>query len=58
MPRASRVVTTLQLHVTSNNARAIRFYERHGFVKNGEQFPYRNDPTLLEHVMTRDVTKP
>lgn len=44
-------VRTLILTVTSSNDRAIRFYERLGFVKTGNTEPYPNDPALFEYEM-------
>ena len=32
----------LDLHVNKDNARAIRFYEKHGFVVSGEAFNWRS----------------
>ncbi|KAI9129645.1 N-acetyltransferase [Acaryochloris sp. CCMEE 5410] len=46
-------VITLILTVTSSNDRAIRFYERLGFVKTGNIEPYPNDPALFEYEMVR-----
>lgn len=45
----------LDLFVTSNNERAIQFYERLGFSMTGQSIPYVNDPALLEHEMTRAI---
>ena len=44
---------TMVLTVTSNNGTATRFYGRLGFEKTGHTEPYPNDPTLLEHEMSR-----
>jgi ribosomal protein S18 acetylase RimI-like enzyme len=43
----------LRLSVTSNNERAILFYEGLGFVKTGKTEPYSNDPALVEFEMGR-----
>jgi putative acetyltransferase len=32
----------LDLHVNKDNARAIRFYEKHGFVVSGEALNWRS----------------
>lgn len=48
---AARGYRELRLHVTSNNARAIRFYLRNGFGKTGRTEPYPNDPALFEYEM-------
>lgn len=50
-----RNVSTLLLMVTSNNASAIRFYERLGFVRTGRTEPYPNDPAVEEYEMSRRV---
>jgi len=49
----SRGVAALKLMVTSENNRAIAFYERYGFVKTGRTEPYPNDPALFEFEMVR-----
>jgi len=41
--------------VTSNNERAIRFYERLGFAKTGRTEPYPNDLAIIEYEMLRPV---
>lgn len=43
----------LQLMVTSTNNKAIRFYERSGFLKTGIRVPYPNDPSLSQEEMMR-----
>ena len=43
----------LRLMVTNNNAKAISFYERCGFVFTGTNGPYANDPALLECEMVK-----
>jgi ribosomal protein S18 acetylase RimI-like enzyme len=48
---ASREAAELYLMVTSNNAPAMRFYERCGFKFTGTTGPYANDPALFEHEM-------
>lgn len=45
----------LQLMVTSNNAAAIRFYERLGFTRTGRAEPYPNDPAVIEYEMARPI---
>jgi ribosomal protein S18 acetylase RimI-like enzyme len=45
----------LQLMVTSNNERAMRFYERLGFSQTGRTEPYPNDPAVVEHEMARTI---
>jgi len=51
----TRDVHTLLLMVTSNNAAAIRFYERLGFTKTGRTEPYPNDPSVCEYEMSHQV---
>jgi len=51
----SRNVSTLLLMVTSNNAGAIRFYEKLGFVRTGRTEPYPNDPAITEYEMSRPI---
>jgi ribosomal protein S18 acetylase RimI-like enzyme len=51
----ARNVSTLLLMVTSNNAGAIRFYEKLGFARTGRTEPYPNDPTVEEYEMSRPV---
>ena len=46
-------VSKLFLMVTSNNDRAIRFYEHLGFMKTGNTEPYPNNPALFEYEMVR-----
>lgn len=48
---ASCEAAELYLMVTSNNAAAMRFYERCGFKFTGTTGPYANDPALFEHEM-------
>jgi ribosomal protein S18 acetylase RimI-like enzyme len=48
-------VATLLLMVTSNNASAIRFYERLGFARTGRTEPYPNDPAVTEYEMSRSI---
>ena len=50
-----RNVSTLLLMVTSNNAAAIRFYEKLGFVRTGRTEPYPNDPAVTEYEMSRKI---
>lgn len=45
----------LDLQVTETNRRAIAFYERNGFVRNGKDVPYPLDESLIELGMTRDL---
>jgi len=45
-------ITVLRLGVISNNATAIKFYERYGFTRTGEQERYRNDASLFEVEMS------
>lgn len=45
----------LQLLVTNNNTRAIRFYERSGFVRTGRVEPYPNDSTLHQIEMSQPL---
>ena len=53
----ARVHNVLHLHlmVTSNNDRAIQFYQSLGFVFTGRSKPYRNDPSLLDYEMRRSL---
>jgi ribosomal protein S18 acetylase RimI-like enzyme len=51
----ARNVSTLLLMVTSNNAGAIRFYERLEFVRTGRTEPYPNDPAVEEYEMSRTI---
>jgi ribosomal protein S18 acetylase RimI-like enzyme len=51
----SRGAGELRLMVTSNNAKAISFYERCGFVFTGTNGPYANDPALLECEMVKPL---
>ena len=46
----------LRLMVTNNNAKAISFYERCGFVFTGTNGPYANDPALLECEMVKLIS--
>jgi len=48
----TRGITTLLLGVISNNAAAIKFYERYGFTRTGVREPYRNDASLFEVEMS------
>lgn len=50
-----RSVSTLLLMVTSNNAAAIRFYEKLGFSRTGRTEPYPNDPAVTEYEMSRQI---
>ncbi len=50
-----RNVSTLLLMVTSNNAAAIRFYEKLGFARTGRTEPYPNDPAVTEYEMSRQI---
>jgi ribosomal protein S18 acetylase RimI-like enzyme len=52
----SRGAAELRLMVTSNNARAISFYERCGFFFTGTNGPYANDPALLECEMVKPLS--
>lgn len=45
----------LRLMVTSANERAMRFYERFGFVLTGTTGPYRNDPAIFEYEMIKSL---
>jgi ribosomal protein S18 acetylase RimI-like enzyme len=51
----ARNVSTLLLMVTSNNAGAIRFYEKLGFARTGHTEPYPNDPAVEEYEMSRPI---
>jgi putative acetyltransferase len=43
MDAAKRIAPTgLDLHVNRDNARAIRFYQKHGFAMSGEEFNSRS----------------
>jgi ribosomal protein S18 acetylase RimI-like enzyme len=48
-----RGIVTLKLDVTSNNDRAISFYQQLGFSMTGNAKPYPNDPTLTEWEMAK-----
>ena len=48
-------VSALLLMVTSNNAGAIRFYEKLGFARTGRTEPYPNDPAVTEYEMSRPI---
>ena len=48
-------VRTMLLMVTSNNHRAIAFYERLGFTLTGRTEPYPNDPALIECEMSQTI---
>ena len=52
---ATRGVKTVDLLVTEINDRAIRFYERLGFVKTGKTQIYPIDTSLIEFEMVRRV---
>jgi ribosomal protein S18 acetylase RimI-like enzyme len=52
---SARSVSSLLLMVTSNNAGAIRFYEKLGFVRTGRTEPYPNDPAVTEYEMSRPI---
>jgi ribosomal protein S18 acetylase RimI-like enzyme len=52
----ARNVSTLLLMVTSNNAGAIRFYEKLGFARTGRTEPYPNDPAVTEYEMSRPIS--
>lgn len=45
----------LALWVAADNHRAVRFYERLGFVRTGEQQPLPNRPEVLEERMLRPL---
>jgi GNAT superfamily N-acetyltransferase len=45
----------LRLMVTGGNERAMRFYERFGFVFSGTTGPYRNDPAIFEYEMIKSL---
>jgi ribosomal protein S18 acetylase RimI-like enzyme len=51
----SRDAHILLLMVTSNNERAIRFYERLGFTRTGRIEPYANDPDVIEYEMSLPI---
>jgi ribosomal protein S18 acetylase RimI-like enzyme len=51
----ARNVSTLLLMVTSNNAGAIRFYEKLDFARTGRTEPYPNDPAVMEYEMSRPI---
>jgi len=48
---------TIQLLVTSNNDRAIEFYQRLGFTLTDRIEPYANDPALSNYEMSRSISK-
>jgi ribosomal protein S18 acetylase RimI-like enzyme len=50
-------VRTLRLLVTSNNAAAIKLYERLGFSMTGRTTPYANDPSLDDCEMSRPIAQ-
>jgi ribosomal protein S18 acetylase RimI-like enzyme len=52
----SQNAQVLLLLVTSNNHKAINFYQRLGFSLTGKTEPYRNDPSLLNYEMRRSIT--
>ena len=52
---AARGARRLRLGVVSDGAGAIRFYERLGFVREGDERPMRRDPGQLWFEMFRDV---
>jgi ribosomal protein S18 acetylase RimI-like enzyme len=47
----ARCARTMRLLVTSNNDRAISFYNGLGFTLTGRTEPYPNDSTLIEYEM-------
>jgi ribosomal protein S18 acetylase RimI-like enzyme len=49
-------VLYLGLMVTSNNDRALQFYQSLGFARTGRSATYRNDPALREYEMRRSLT--
>lgn len=49
-------VLYLYLMVTSNNDRAIQFYQRIGFALTGRSETYRNDASLLDFEMRRSLS--
>lgn len=51
----SRNAGMLLLMVTSNNAGAMRFYERLGFTRTGRTEPHSNDPAVTEYEMNRPI---
>jgi ribosomal protein S18 acetylase RimI-like enzyme len=51
-----RNARTLQLTVVSSNEAAIAFYQRLGFTFTGRTEPYPNDPSLVEHEMSRPLS--
>jgi RimJ/RimL family protein N-acetyltransferase len=48
-------VDRIDLQVTQTNTRAIAFYLRNGFVRNGRDEPYPLDRSLIELGMSRTV---
>ena len=54
----ARVHNVLHLHlmVTSNNDRAMQFYQRLGFTRTGRSQTYRNDASLLDYEMRRPLS--
>lgn len=46
----------LCLMVTSNNDRAMQFYQNLGFALTGRSETYRNDPALLDFEMHRSLS--
>jgi ribosomal protein S18 acetylase RimI-like enzyme len=53
---ADRGRTTLLLMVTSCNQDAMEFYRSIGFSMTGHTGPYPNDPALIEHEMSRQLS--
>lgn len=47
----------IELWVVETNLRAVRFYERLGFVDTGERQPMPRDPTLIEQRMEYPLTR-
>jgi len=53
---ADRGMKTLLLMVTSCNQDAMEFYRRIGFSMTGRTEPYPNDPALIEHEMSTQLS--
>ncbi|WP_432993863.1 GNAT family N-acetyltransferase [Dactylosporangium sp. CA-233914] len=49
-------LSRLDLWVVGDNAAAQKLYLRNGFTMTGESQPYPRDPSLLEYVMSHDLT--
>jgi len=54
--RAEAAAAGLRLQVHEDNARALAFYRRMGFVETGDREPYELDPTRSELEMVRPLS--